>query len=109
MLIKWARLSRMSSMQFEPSLGQGTDRNLHEPACVDRSGPGVANAFADAGMPPPLAAKRAEAFQIASFDVFDTILSRIYATPEDVREHLEESLRQSGLIPYFVRFAEARS
>jgi len=46
---------------------------------------------------------------VESFDVFDTILSRAYATPEDVHEHLEELLRQSGLIRDSVRLSEARS
>lgn len=45
---------------------------------------------------------------IASFDVFDTVLSRIYATPEDVHEHLAEILSKSGLVPDPVRFVEAR-
>ncbi len=45
---------------------------------------------------------------IASFDVFDTILSRTYATPEDVHHHLEEILRQSGRVGDPAGFAEAR-
>jgi len=45
---------------------------------------------------------------IASFDVFDTIVSRIYATPGDVHEHLEEILKQSGLMQDSVGFAKAR-
>jgi hypothetical protein len=38
------------------------------------------------------------AFHVAIFDIFDTLISRVYATPEDVHWHLAELLAEAGLI-----------
>jgi predicted HAD superfamily hydrolase len=46
---------------------------------------------------------------IASFDVFDTVLSRTYAVPEDVHDHLGEKLRGSGLIQPQLNFVDVRA
>src|ERR1700680_1718269 len=46
---------------------------------------------------------------IASFDVFDTLVSRIYATPEDVHRHVGENLTEAKLVLDPAVFAEVRS
>ncbi len=45
---------------------------------------------------------------IASFDVFDTLISRIYAAPEDVYGHVADVLAELGLISAPSIFVEAR-
>jgi FMN phosphatase YigB (HAD superfamily) len=45
---------------------------------------------------------------IYSFDVFDTLLTRVYATPEDVHLHLGEILVQCGLARDVGEFVRAR-
>jgi len=46
--------------------------------------------------------------RIASFDVFDTALTRIYAVPEDVYAHLDEMLRHRKLYTSQESFANLR-